>query len=121
MILLLLKNYWKYIVAGVAIIIACGLITHSIYSWGFDSSNKEWVARIEERDKLQKKQTDEIVKLSATLVEYQATQTKQSKENLDIILGSIKNKPLYKIVDGKCVFTQDFENTYINIIKEGSK
>ncbi len=121
MLILLLKEYWKYVVGLVAIVVACGLMAHSLYSWGYSNSDKDWGERIKERDKIQASQTAEIVKLSKSLVEFQEAQNKQTETNLNIILGSIKNKPLFKIVDGKCALTSDFETTYINILKEGQK
>ncbi len=112
MILLFLKAYWKHI----AVLLALFFVGHSIYSWGARNNEEKWVERLAKRDAIQAEQNKEIGKLSSTVVAAATAQTKLQAENVAKILLSIKNKPLYELKDGKCVFSNDFEKAYNDII-----
>lgn len=121
MIVLLLLKYWKYIVGVVLICGGIAVVGGAIYNSGYDSSEQKWEARIAERDKIQENQTLEIIKLSKSVIITSDILTKQSIDNLDKILSTVNNKPLYTIVDGKCNPSQVFSDTYVSIIREGKK
>ncbi len=117
MFLLFLKEYWKYL--AIFGIVVC--IYYAIYNIGYNSCKKDWDKAILERNRIQQEQTLAIVKLSEKVSESSETATKQSSSNLAKILLSVKNKPLYKITDGKCAPSSEFETTYSDLVKEGNK
>lgn len=120
-LILAFRHNWKYFLGAALIVGGCYTIGNTIYNWGYKSSDIAWAERIADRDRIQAKQTLEIVNLSKAIKETSEALTAQSILNLDKIILTVKNKPLYTIVDGECNPSNVFENAYIGIIKEGKK
>lgn len=117
-----IKEYWKQLVSVLLILSSLVFMSISLYNWGYSSCKKDWDIAIAERNRVQEAQTAEITKLSVEIAAAKESLNKKSDENLTEILLSVQNKPLYKIVNGKCALTPDFEKTYIDIVtydKEG--
>ncbi len=120
LVLKILKEFWKQILAGSLILLSIVLMGFSLYSWGYNSSNEKWELAIKERDKVQAAQTLEIQKLSKQVSDSKDALLVNSDLQLNQILLSVKNKPLYKIdASGKCTPSIDFEKAYSDIIKGG--
>lgn len=116
MIALFLSKYWKHILAVCLIVGAAISLVYSLYSWGYDNCKEDWDAAIKDRDRIQGEQTTEIRLLSKKLSDTSDALQAQSNENLTTILLTVKNKPMYRIVEGKCIPSKEFEKAYLDII-----
>lgn len=120
-ILLVALKYWKQAAGLLLILAAIFTMGNSIYNWGYSSAKEDWDAAIAERNRIQVSQTAAIVDLSKSVILTSDVLTKQSNDNLEKIIMSVKNKPMYILEDGKCVPSKEFETTFLNIIREGNK
>ena len=120
-LLSIFKNHARSIILGILLMCTIVLGVRSIYSWGYNECKEDWVLAIAERDALQAKQTDAIVLLSHSISKSSEELVKRGEENLAKIVQSVKNKPLYTIVDGKCTTSTEFQLAYRAAIKEGNK
>ncbi len=111
MLLFLLKQYWKQLLGAL-------LITYVLHTSYMFAYNRGYQSKTDEVVKLQIKQSEELAKLSKTVLDVS---DKLTKDNIDLkndILVSIKSKPLFKIDSrGKCVLTSDFEAAYKGVLK----
>lgn len=104
-----------------ALLLTILLISSSIFSYRFgykvaDLENKETIIAAQAKVS---RQINVLEALSSQVSNIGKLDTKVSDDNMEKILLAIKNKPLAKIVDGKCKPTQDFKEAYISILKEG--
>lgn len=118
---LILKKYWKHILSVFLILAALVSIGSTIYNWGYTNAKEESAEIDRVKTEIQKQQTLAIEKLSLDVMNMSTKATEQSEANLSKILATVKNKPLFTIVDGKCEFTKDFQRTYIQLLEEGNK
>lgn len=119
--LLILKKYWKHILSVVLILAALASIGNTVYTWGYTNAKEECAKIDKAKTEVQNRQTNAIIELSKKVSDFADKSSKDSKDNLDKILATVKNKPLFTINNGKCEFTKDFEQTYIKMLEEGNK
>lgn len=120
LILMFFKSYWRQIIGLIAILTVLFTIGHSIYSWGYNNSEKSWEARIKKRDEVAAAQAVELKSLSTSLADARDALTKQNADNLAKILAGVKGKPLIVVgPTGKCELTTDFSKAYKDIIMDG--
>ena len=121
MIILFLEKYWKQIVGTLVILVLLYSGYNLIYNRGVEAATAKYEQRLKERDDILAKQSEEISKLSSTQAATTSLILAKSEENLHTILSSVKNKPLYKIVDGKCAPSEEFSKAYSTLLVEGAK
>ena len=121
MIMLFLLKYWRQTAAILLIVAGAFTITVAIYNAGYRSAKKEWDTAIAERNEIQVAQIAAITSLSQSVMQTADILTAQSDANLNKILMTVRDKPLYNLVDGKCAPSSGFERVFIDTLTEGNK
>lgn len=121
MIFIAAYRHWKLILGALAMLAGIFTVIFTFYSWGYNSCKKDWDAAITARNNIQIAQVKAITNLSESVVTTATILTKQSNANLDKILATVNKKPMFKIVDGKCDPSNEFEQAYKGILQESIK
>ena len=118
---LVILKYWKQVVGILLILVGLFVMSSSLYNWGARNADARCAVLSARHDAIVAAQTEALTGLAASVVATADTLTSQSENNLAKILLSVKNKPLYTIVDGKCAPSDDFQKTFQDIVREGNK
>lgn len=120
-LLLFLKNYWKHIVIAIAILTVTILAYNKVYSIGYSAASAECAEKMKEYvDKLDSRIAG-LEEASNTLVTEAIESRKSIKKDFNAILASVKNKPLYKIEQGKCAPSEDLIRVYNEAVDRANK
>jgi hypothetical protein len=117
MISLLISKYWKH---TVLLLITCFLFNY-VFNLGVVHQKVKDDKVIVEMQKSIATQVSSIEKLSSIAVINSTKLTNTTNSNLELILASVKKKPLTIIKEGKCVPSDEFKQGYYDLIKEVNK
>jgi hypothetical protein len=117
--LLLLKNYWKYIIIVVLLLSVSVYAYRVVYKNGYEAAQVECNIKLrdyEEKMIAYKKDLDSRIKLledtSIKLVKETEEEKSSVKKDLTKIITVFKDKPLVVIEKEKCSPSIDFISTY---------
>ena len=110
------REYWKQLLALILVLSSLAFMSVSLYTWGYNSCKKDWDLAIIERNRVQEAQTKQIEVLTKEIADSKVALNTKSEEHLELILKTVQNKPLYKVVNGKCTVSSEFEKAYIDIV-----
>ena len=117
----LLSKYWKNILATLVILLACWWIYSTIYDKGVTDTNKVWETRIALQEKVRSEQISSIESLAKVTLEQTLINNDKTRKDLAAIYSGIKGRPTTVIKDGKCEPSEEFMQTYNEIIKRGNQ
>lgn len=123
LIFTILQKYWKHILI-VIVFLTVLIVTYSkIYNKGFDAANivcekriQEYTQKMTEYEKALDNRIAIIEEASSVLITEAIESRKNIKKDFNVILQSIKNKPLYVIEQGKCAPSPDLIKAYNDAI-----
>jgi len=120
-LLMILKKYWKHILIVIVILAASAYFYNKIYTLGFDAANVECAQRMKEYTEKLDARIAAIEEASSTLVTEAIDARAVRKKDFATILSTIKNKPLYTVVEGKCTPTEDLIRIYNEAVDRANK
>jgi Tfp pilus assembly protein PilE len=121
LLLNLLKSYWKQLAIAVIFLAAAFTAYNHVYQRGYMAAEATYQKQIATYQEQVAKRIDNVEKLSTTLVEQSNTNAQTLSKDLSVILTTVKNKPLYKIENGKCSPSVDFIDSYNAVILRGNQ
>src|SRR5574343_652020 len=100
--LMLLKSYWKHILIALVIIFVSYFVYNKIYNIEYSDANAKCAEKMQAYVEKLDARIAGLKEASNTLVTEAIESRKIIKKDFNTILASVKNKPLYKIEQGKC-------------------
>ncbi|HEY9704126.1 MAG TPA: hypothetical protein V6C58_16870 [Allocoleopsis sp.] len=116
-----LLKYWKHIVIILAVLVSGFFIYNHIYNRGYREAEAVYLAKIKDyEDKVEKKINEIKITSENLAIEIQRS-TEETNKNIISISKSIKTKPIFTIVGGKCDLTPEFKGAVNSIIEEANR
>jgi hypothetical protein len=121
----MLLKYWKQLLLAVLLSVTIGSasysIYHKIYNAGVAEATTKYEKQIGEFNKQLSDRITNIENISDSIETKLVLQRADNKKEFASILASVKGKPSYTIVDGKCAPSVDFIKAYNDAINKANK
>ena len=121
MMLLLIKQYWKYIAIVLALVVAYLAVYNQGYSKAYARATEQYNQQLLERNRLLIEKLDSIEALAIKEEAKNNQQQTKLAKDLNQINLAIKNKTLTTEKNGECIPSQDFLDSYNSIILRGNQ
>lgn len=119
-ILAILRNNWKQIIIGIAIL---GVV-YTGYNWvwdrGYNTANTKWQEVVQKQADERAARIEELTGYAKTNLEQSLISSEKVQKDLLEIKRNFKGKPATVIVGKDCVPSSDFVQTYNQAINRGN-
>ncbi len=117
----ILLKYWKHIAIAIALLVVLSTVYNKVYNDGYTKAAAECAIKMKEYEDKLDKRIATIEANSTKLVEQSDANQEALKKDYASILLTIKGKPLYTVVAGKCAPTKDFVDVYNKAIDRANE
>ena len=119
--LFLLKTYWKELIGGILLASTLYFAYYEVKQIGYKEATAEYEARIKEYNTKLEAHILNLEHLSSDIATENQVYIEKVDKDIKGILFTVKGITPYVIVDGKCMPSPAFNDTYNKVIRKANE